>query len=58
MQVYVLIWWIAFGGALAGGQQEFDNEIVCRAAFTRMAAVVKPGSTTLHGVCVPKGDKR
>jgi hypothetical protein len=58
MQTYILIWWIAFGGALAGGQQEFANEGLCRSAYARMATVVKPGSTTLHGVCVPKGDKQ
>jgi hypothetical protein len=58
MPTYILIWWIAFGGALAGGQQEFDSEVKCRSAYAHMATVVKPGSTTLHGVCVPKGDKQ
>ena len=58
MPTYILIWWIAFGGALAGGQQEFDSEAKCRSAYARMATVVKPGSTTLHAVCVPKGDKQ
>ena len=58
MQTYILIWWIAFGGALAGGNQEFDSEASCRSAYARMATVVKTGTTGLHGVCVPKGDKQ